>query len=136
MNDLHLLVAIGEDRYALRIEWVCEVLRATAVTPVPGAPATVRGLVNLRGEVLPALEASALRGAVPRDVSSAMVLLEAGALRAGLMVHDLVDVVPLPLGLEPSENPVLLGSALLDGGLVGVVDVPALLESLTAKAPA
>lgn len=134
MNDQHLLVALGEDRYALGIEWVCEVLRSSEGTAVPGAPPAVRGVLNLRGELLPALETATLLGLAERDRSAPIVVVEAGARRAGLAVRALIDVVSLPLGLEPSDRPLLLGSALLDGALIGVVDVPALLETASSGA--
>ena len=46
-----------------------------------------------------------------------------------------IDVLPLPLGLEPSDDDRLAGSALLDGALVGVLDVRTLLEGVGAGAP-
>jgi len=41
---------------ALDIERVREVLTATAVTPVPGADPSIRGILNLRGELITALD--------------------------------------------------------------------------------
>jgi purine-binding chemotaxis protein CheW len=136
LNDLHLLVALGEDRYALPVEQVREVLRSTVLTPVPGAPAAVRGVLNLRGEIVPALDTAALLELSATGRPGAMVVVEAAGLRAGLAVHALIDVVSLPLGLEPSDDAALLGSALVGGSLIGVIDVPALLDRVGAGAPA
>ncbi len=134
MNDLHLLVALGGDRYALGVEWVREALRSSPVTPLPGAPRTVAGVLNVRGEIIPALETSEILARAERGRPGPVVVVEAGGRRVGLTVDELVDVVPVPLGLEPRDDPSLLGSALIDGALIGVLDVPALLDGVGAGA--
>ena len=47
---------LGGILLGLPVSDVQEIVRASAVTPVPLAPPLVRGLVNLRGQVLPALD--------------------------------------------------------------------------------
>ena len=136
MNDSHLLVVLGEDRYALAVEQVREVLRSSALTPVPGSPPTVLGVLNLRGEILPALDASALLASAPVEQADAIVVVETAGNRAGLAVDRVIDIISVPLGLEPSDDERLAGSALIDGVLVGIVDVRRLLEGVGAGAPA
>jgi purine-binding chemotaxis protein CheW len=55
-----LVFPIGAERYALPVDQVKEVVAAPALTPLPTAPASVMGLVNLRGEVLPLFDAARL----------------------------------------------------------------------------
>lgn len=53
---MHLVVFdLDEQRFALRLEAVERVLPAAAVTPLPGAPAQVLGVLDLGGEILPVL---------------------------------------------------------------------------------
>lgn len=47
---------VGDLRFAIAVESVQEVLRAQAMTPVPRAPEAVRGLINLRGQIVTALD--------------------------------------------------------------------------------
>jgi purine-binding chemotaxis protein CheW len=49
-------------RFAVSLEHVREVLLPASVTPVPGAPAYVKGLVNARGVLAPALDLAVLQG--------------------------------------------------------------------------
>lgn len=133
MNDVHLVVALGDDRYALPVASVHEVVRVGRLTPVPGSPQTVLGIINLRGEIVTVVDSGKLLGVQGGGGSAeSVVVVEAGGLRAGLAVEKLVDVVSLPLGLEPTDAPALRGSSLFGGDLVGVVDVSALLGMVGA----
>ena len=57
-----LVVEVDGRLCALPVEWVREVIRPRAITPIPGAPPVARGLVNVRGMVVTVLDlAEALR---------------------------------------------------------------------------
>jgi len=43
---------LGGERYGIESRFVCEVARLSRLTPVPGTPAFVLGITNLRGEIL------------------------------------------------------------------------------------
>jgi len=91
-GDRHYLVfTLGFDDYALDAGTVRELLRPPALTRVPGAPAALAGLANLRGAALPVLD---LRRIVRPDLepateSTRIVVAEAGEL-VGLMVDRIV----------------------------------------------
>ncbi|WP_375410141.1 chemotaxis protein CheW [uncultured Methylobacterium sp.] len=87
----YLVFTLGSDDYALDAEIVRELLRPPALTRVPGAPAALAGLANLRGAALPVLD---LRRIVRPDLEPAtepsrVVVAEAGE-PVGLMVDRIV----------------------------------------------
>lgn len=125
---MYLLARVRDERYAFRVDTVREVARDLEVTPVPGAPPAVRGVHNLRGEVLPVVQLATLLG-VGGGEAQCVVVAEDGGRRAGLAVDELLDVTDLPSGLETAEAP-LVGSAMVDGDLIGVVDVAAILDAV------
>jgi purine-binding chemotaxis protein CheW len=133
VSGLCLLARVRDERYAFPVHAVREVARSLDVTPVPGAPPAVRGVHNLRGEVIPVLDLSTLLGMGGGDAQG-VVVAEQGDRRAGLTVDELLDVTELPEKLEPAEAP-LAGSAVLDGELVGVLDVGAVLDAVGGAAP-
>lgn len=53
---------VGADTYAVRIELVREILEVTQMTPLPLMPAFVRGVMNLRGAVVPVVDLAARLG--------------------------------------------------------------------------
>jgi len=57
-----ILLPVGADLYAVPIESVREILAAPAVAQLVTAPASVLGLVNVRGEIVPLLDTAALLG--------------------------------------------------------------------------
>lgn len=96
-----LVFRVGAEYYGLPIENVREVERVTRVTPVPGAPRLVRGLVNLRGEILPLVDMRLLLGAGADNdgMPASPRLIVAHADRRepplALMVEELNGLAPL-----------------------------------------
>jgi purine-binding chemotaxis protein CheW len=118
-------VRVADESYALAVEDVIEVSPLDSTTPLPGAPPGLLGLRNVRGSVLPVYDLGALLGAGVQGRASRLVVVADGSFRAGFAVDEVTAVGPLP-ARAPAEASFLLGSALLDGRLVGVVDVAAL----------
>jgi len=93
-----LVFRVGAECYSLPMECVREVERVGKVTPAPGAPAFVRGLVNLRGEILPLLDLRLLLGADGAEPSASPRLVVAQASPEepplALMVDELNGLAP------------------------------------------
>jgi purine-binding chemotaxis protein CheW len=58
-----LAIAVGDDPYALRLSELAGLYADKPVTPLPGAPADVRGLAGFRGAVVVVYDVAALLGA-------------------------------------------------------------------------
>ncbi len=59
MSDIdgdQLVFSLGAEAYAIALRHVREVVEIAPLTPVPGAPAAVRGVMNLRGHVVPVVD--------------------------------------------------------------------------------
>ncbi|MEP6835842.1 MAG: chemotaxis protein CheW [Gemmatimonas sp.] len=155
-----LVVARGRDglemmSYAMNVSLVREVIGARAVTRVPGTPAVMRGLVNVRGMVVTVLDLARCLGqadppshditpakgpssghetATRAQMPGSIVLLEQSGRLVGLAVDSVRDVRPLDdVGLvrEGSafrdEDVFVRGLASAGGELVTLLDVAALL---------
>jgi two-component system chemotaxis response regulator CheV len=104
-------------------------------TPVPGAPAAIVGVRNVRGQVVPVIDVASLLG-LPRAAGpKRVVIAEEGRRRAALAVDAVYDVAEAPDAGEQSDSALVSGVALVDGALVGVLDLPALLSAATVEAP-
>lgn len=137
MSATHLLVRLGAETYALPIGHVLEVTRAPEPTPLPGAPAAVLGLHSLRGEILPVLALGSLLGLEGAAAGDAIVVVEDRGRRGGLTVDALLDVVRFEEAeTAGADGELMRGSILLDGALVGVLDVGALLDAVQGRAAA
>jgi purine-binding chemotaxis protein CheW len=134
VSALHVRVRVASEHYALPVADVVEVAELGDVTPVPGAVAVVRGVRNVRGRVLPVVDLAAARG-LPGAAPDRIVMVERAARRAGLAVDSVEGVEDLPEASEEVESPHLAGAALVDGALVGVVDVGSVLDLVGAESP-
>ncbi len=101
-----LVVEVAGARVAIPVELTREVLRLRGATRVPGAPAWVVGLLNVRGAVVAAGDLTRLAGGAPSG--GPVVLVEADGRRAGLRVDAVVGVQPAEL---LTHEPVPEGSA-------------------------
>lgn len=66
---------LGEHSFGVEVSQVQEVLRGQDRTRVPLAPATLAGLINLRGQVLTAIELREVFGLPQREDDEAMMVL-------------------------------------------------------------
>jgi purine-binding chemotaxis protein CheW len=129
VSRLHVRVQVADEHYALAVEDVLEVAELGDVTPVPGAGAAVLGVRNLRGQVLPVVDLATVLELPPAQPGR-IVIAERGGLRAGLAVDAVAGVEELPEASEEVDSRHLVGAALADGALVGVVDVGSVLEAV------
>jgi len=136
MTGLHVRVRVGGEEYAVPVDDVLEIAEYGEVAPVPGAPAAVIGVCNLRGEVLPVVDLATVFGLTRPAAPERVVVTEQGGLRAGLAVDSVVGVEPLPEAREEADSPYLSGAALADGALVGMVDTASVLDASQGAAVA
>jgi len=93
------LVLNGE-LYGLGIEFVQRALPPQPVTPVPQMPEAVRGVMNLRGQILPVIDLRARLGLPPltadRQAKTRFLIVEADGRGAALIADTVAEVRGLP----------------------------------------
>lgn len=93
--------------YGIDVMQIREVLRSPEISPVPGAPNYVIGIINLRGNVVAIIDTRSRFGLIPRepDDASRIVILEAGDYVVGFMVDSVREVVELRSStIEPAPD--------------------------------
>ena len=130
MSALHVRVRVAGEAYALPVADVLEIADYGEVARVPGAPAAIRGVRNLRGQVLTVVDLASVLGLSPGLAAERIVVVECGGRRAGLAVDSVDDVEQLSEGSEETESPRLAGAVLTDGALVGLVNLESVLDSV------
>lgn len=128
--EVHVHVRVGTERYALPVENVLEVDRLGEIAPVPGAGGASLGVRNHHGQVLAVFDLAHVFGIARAATPHRIVVASDAGRRAGLAIDEVVDVGPLPPISKDSPSPYLLGSALADGHVVGVVDVRGVFDAL------
>jgi chemotaxis signal transduction protein len=122
---------VGAERYALPVADVRSIVDMEGLAPVLGMPPSVLGLRALDGALLPVLALARLLG-VAGEAPTRIVVVEAAG-GVGLAVDEVLDVAELPPLDEGSSSGRLRGTVLLDGVLVGAIDLPAVLGGLETE---
>jgi purine-binding chemotaxis protein CheW len=133
MSDLHVRVRVVDEDYALPVADVLEVADIGEITPVPGAVDAVIGLKNLRGSVITVVDLATIMQLSAIAQRQRIVVAEDGGRQVALAVDSVVGVEPVPSSSETVESPHLVGAALIDGSLVGVIDVKSVLDELQQR---
>jgi purine-binding chemotaxis protein CheW len=89
---------LAGEMFALRVEDVQEVMMDQPLTPVPLAPDHIVGLLNLRGQIMPAVDLRCRLQFEPRveGAQSRMIVLKTHGVSLSLVVDDIGDVLELP----------------------------------------
>src|SRR5690625_4172742 len=131
--DQYVSFHLAEHLYGIPIRDVQEVLPARTMSPVPLAGADVAGLVNLRGQVVLALDLRARLGLPAAPAERMLVVVTAGPDPGALLVDHVGEVVevsghqcePPPGTLAAPLRSLLRGTYKLDGRLLLALDVHA-----------
>jgi chemotaxis signal transduction protein len=130
MTDVHVQVRVGAERYALPVAYVLEVGEIGDLTVAPGSSYATLGVRNLRGDLLPVFDLAAVLG-LPRSAApQRMLVAERGGTRAGFAVDEVTDVGELAEADQDVDSELLSGAALIDGSLVGMIDVDRVFDIL------
>jgi purine-binding chemotaxis protein CheW len=130
VSRVHVRVHVGAESYSLPIGNVREIAVLGEVALLPGAPGPVLGVLNLHGQVLPVIELAGMLGIPHKARPLRIVIAEDGGRLAGLAVDSVTGVEVLPETSEEVASPHLLGAALVDGVLVGAIDVAAVFDAV------
>jgi chemotaxis signal transduction protein len=128
MSGAYAHVSLADEHYAVAVEHVLEVAKLGDLTAVPGASPWLLGVINRDGQVLPVLDLAKLLGTRSTGHPACLLIVEDGARRAGLAVDEIVDVCPAPGTIDATESTLLSGAALVEGLLVGMLEIGAVLD--------
>jgi purine-binding chemotaxis protein CheW len=133
----YLSFALGDEQYAIEILRVQEIKGYSGITPIPNTPAHIRGVMNLRGTVIPVVDLRAKFHLESRiyDKFTVIIVVTVGTRIIGLVVDAVSDVLdisraqirPAPeLGLR-EDTRFLSGMVHVGERLVVLLDIATLL---------
>jgi purine-binding chemotaxis protein CheW len=88
---------LSSERYAVEARYVREVIRSVELTPVPGAPEFLLGLVNLRGEILAVVDLRKVLGLAGTELTGRILVLGHERAEFGVLADEVHDVTMVPL---------------------------------------
>ena len=88
-----VVFSLGSEEYALPIASVHEIIRYTEPRSVVSEAAWIRGVIGLRGKIVPIYDLAARLGLLVDSQAGKIVIVETGADQVGVMVDDVEEVL-------------------------------------------
>jgi purine-binding chemotaxis protein CheW len=130
--------AIGDDQYGVDIMAVREIKGWTDITPLPRQPQYVRGVLNLRGIIVPIVDlrcrfGQGLTQATPLHI---VIIVHVGNKPIGLLADRVLDIVavdaneikPVPRVAQAQRLNFLSGLVTTENAMIALIDLPNLLS--------
>ena len=143
----YLSFQLGREEYAIRVLQVREIVKIQHITGVPETPPEVRGVINLRGKVIPVVDLRVKFGMEEREYGdrTCIVVVElksATAAPMGIIVDEVSEVISFA---EPDiqdtpdfgkgiETPYLLGLAKVKDRVKILLDIDRVLAATDLRA--
>lgn len=139
----YLTFSLGEEEYGIGILKVREIIGMMPITPVPLAPDFVKGVINLRGKVIPIVDLRRKFGMPQADYTerTCIIVVEIRGASSQLPMGIVVDSVSEVLNIKASdieETPsfggnlkteYILGIGKMDGGIKILLDIDRVLSA-------
>ena len=124
---------VGVQEFCIDIMSVREICGWTPATALPHAPTYVRGVINLRGSVLPIIDLAERLGFTASDVSARQVIIvvQVGARIIGLLVDAVSDILTLSTEMIQATPGVathavldfVRGMLAIEGRMIGLIEL-------------
>ena len=129
--------SVGAEEYALELMSVKEVIRVREITWLPKAPSFVKGIINLRGDVIPVIDLRDRFGLAAMEATSQtrVIVVEVEGRLMGMVVDSASQVVRIPrdqIDLPPqvlgrNSRDFISGVGKLDEKLIIILNAEAVL---------
>ncbi|HYH03479.1 MAG TPA: chemotaxis protein CheW [Bacillota bacterium] len=136
-KDLFLTFTLGKESYGIEIKNVTEIIGLQPVTEVPELPEYIKGIINLRGRIIPVMDAR-LRFKKPfleYNDRTCVIVIEVNTISIGLIVDRVSEVISIP-GTEivappeigKTENTYIIGIGKIGNDVKLILDCDELLN--------
>ncbi|MFA6000751.1 MAG: chemotaxis protein CheW [Thermoleophilia bacterium] len=128
-----VLMSLAGETFAVEISRVREVIRVPKITWIPGVPAHIKGVFNLRGSVVPVIDLAVLISLPDSTPSqqSRIVIVDSSDELMGILVDSVSRVEEIaPSSLEPpmqtldqKQRNFVMAQSSIDNVMVGMLDI-------------
>jgi len=122
-KDKYLTFHIGTEDYGIAIANVTEIIGIQSITEIPEMPDYIKGVINLRGKVIPVMDVRSRFKLEPRayDERTCIIVVEIDSTAVGLVVDRVNEVADIPEDqVEPPPKSKRKGGGYIQGiGKIG-----------------
>ena len=135
--------AIGDDQYGVDIMAVREIKEWSEITHLPKQPDYVRGVLNLRGVIVPIVDLRCRFGQGMTEATAVhiVIIVQVGTRQVGLLADRVLDIVsvemaqvqPVPRIEQESRTDFLSGLVSIESGMIALIDLSHLLSGAVVE---
>jgi len=94
----YIVVKIGREQYGINIKYIQNIVRMQNITRVPKAPYYIKGVINLRGEIIPVMSIRLRFGLEAEEdtFNTRIIIVKIAGQAIGLIVDEVKEVIDLP----------------------------------------
>lgn len=98
LKNRYLTFSIGNEVYGIALEYVIEIVGIQPITAIPGLPEYVKGVMNLRGKIIPVMDVRLRLKKEPRDYNdrTCVIVIDLNSTSIGLIVDAVSEVITIP----------------------------------------
>ncbi len=110
-EGMYLTFAVGSEDYGVGITYVTEIINVQAITEVPELPPYIKGIINLRGKIIPVMDVRIRFNKEPQDYNdrTCIIVVDIGDSGIGLIVDRVREVMHI------SDDAIVPPSAIKEG---------------------
>ena len=135
----YIVVKIGNEQYGINIKYIDNIVRSQTITRVPKSQIYYKGVINLRGEVIPVMSIR-LKLGLEEDVftdKTRIIIVKVENATIGVIVDQVKEVVTLEVqdteklnrtSMDDAANKYISGIGKSKGELISLLDIVTLIE--------
>ena len=137
LENMYLIFNVNEEAYGVKIGFVTEIVGLQKIVEVPDVPEYIKGVINLRGQVIPVMDIRKRFKMQHRDYDdrTVIIVLEHNEIKTGLIVDGVSDVQelsedhlsPPPQNNTSSDKSIMTGIGQKDDQVFFLLDIEKLL---------
>lgn len=106
IDDLCMVFIIDNQKYALSSKYITEIIEMLPITKVPFIPEYIKGIINLRSNIIPVMDARMRFGISPKeyDERTCIIIIENNDEKIGLIVDAVNEVIHIHDGQSMKMN--------------------------------
>lgn len=139
-----LLFRLGEEWYSVKVDDVREIYQEYTVTLVPCVPSFIRGVVNIRGEIISVTDVASMMSLAATgtaDTGAPVIVIQNAECTTAMVVDEIGDIADVPVDMidpplsviDKAQAEYVAGSTYVGDLLVALVEVDRILKPIDAE---
>jgi purine-binding chemotaxis protein CheW len=97
-KDRYLTFVLDKESYAIEIKYITEIIGLQEITEIPELPKYIKGIINLRGKIIPVIDVRIRFNKKSRDYNdrTCIIVIEINNISIGLIVDSVSEVLTIP----------------------------------------